>query len=104
MPRNKVKQRKKKLYERFAAMCEVPCEVVADIPVFVIRGRHEVEVAGCSGVREYGDSRVKLAVGRDIFTVTGDHLVLTDFRDNVLFIRGNIDGTFFGDEKEDASC
>lgn len=103
MPRNKVKQRKKKLYERLAAMCEVPCDVVSDIPVFVIRGRHEVEASGCSGVREYCDSRVVLAAGGDIFTVTGDHLVMTDFSDSVLFIRGNIDSAFFGCREEE-SC
>lgn len=104
MPRNKVKQRKKKLYERFAALCEVPEEFVADIPVFILRGRHEIEVAGCSGVREYSDGRIILSAGKERFTVTGDHLVLTDFRDNVLFIRGNIGGTFFGDGEEGGQC
>lgn len=98
MPRNKIKQRKKLLYERLSAMCEVPCDVVADIPVFVLRGRHEIEVEGCSGVREYSDSRIVLSAGRETFTVTGDHLILTDFRGGVLFVRGNICGTSFCEE------
>lgn len=98
MPR-KVKQRKKKLYERIATLCEVPEEFVANIPVFILRGRHEIEVAGCYGVREYSDTKIILSIGKECFAVSGDNLVLTDFRDNVLFIKGNIDGAFFCEEE-----
>lgn len=104
LPRDKIKQRKKKLYERIAALCEVPEDAVGNIPVFVIRGRHEIEVSGCSGVREYSDSRIVLSVGRESFTVTGDLLVLTDFRDNTLYVQGNIDSAYFGIGEGDSSC
>lgn len=98
------KLRKRKLYEIIAAMCEVPEDVVGSIPVFVLRGQHEMEVTGCSGVREYSEKTIILALGKELFTITGDALELTDFRDNVLYIRGNIAQMRFGAGEEDASC
>ena len=76
--------------------CEVPSDMVSNVPVFEIRGHHEIEITGCSGILEYNDKRIILTVGRDKFTVTGDSLVLSDFRDNVLFVRGNIKSASFG--------
>ena len=40
--------RRKKLYERIANLCEVEADVVATLPVFIIRGEHEIEVEGAA--------------------------------------------------------
>ncbi len=88
MPNKKCRQIK--LYERIAKLCEVPQNVVANIPIFVIRGKHEMEVTGCGGILEYDDNSIVLTVGRDKFTVKGKNLVLSDFRESVLYIRGDI--------------
>lgn len=97
---HKTKKRKRKLYEKIAALCEIPQESVADIPIFVIRGRHEVEVEGCTGILEYDSEKIVLAVdksGRGKFTVTGDMLTLNDFSNRLLFVRGNIASVSFVD-------
>ena len=86
----KNKKRRQKMYERIASFLEFPCDAVANVPVFVIRGRHEIEVSGCSGITEYSEKVISLTVGGNKFTVCGDSLELSDFRDSVLYIRGNI--------------
>lgn len=104
MPDNTMrKARKRRFYEILAAICEVPEEAVGRIPVFVLRGRHEAEIMGCSGIREYGDERIVLALEKEFVTITGDALELTDFRDRALYIRGNIAALTFG-ATEDGSC
>lgn len=87
---------RKKLYEKISALCELPQDIVSDIPVFIMRGRHEIEIDGCSGILEYDGTRVVVAIGRDKFTVTGSGLTLSDFRYRVLYIRGNIESANFG--------
>lgn len=102
--RKKYKNRRRRLYERLADFCEVPADMVSNVPVFVIRGHHEIEISGCGGILEYNDRRVILKVGRDKFTVTGESLALSDFRENVLFVRGNINSASFGVCGGDVDC
>jgi len=97
------KRRRRKIYEIIAAMCEISSDVVGKIPVFVLRGKHEMEVTGCVGVREYTEEKIILSIGKELFTVSGDSLELTDFREDVLYIRGNIAAMYFGTEDE-SSC
>ena len=91
-------KRRRKLYEILADLCEVPPETVTDIPVFVLRGKHELEIEGCTGVREYTAGRIVLAVKKELFTVTGEKLELTDFSGDTLYIRGVISGMKYGSE------
>ena len=44
---------------------------------------------------EYSDDMIVLSVGRDKLTVRGSCLELADFRDCVLYVRGNIDSASF---------
>lgn len=95
MPKNK--KRKRKLYEVIAEFCEIPQDAVRNLPVVTICGHHEIEVYGCSGIAVYEECRIILKLRSDYLTVTGDHLVLSDFRENILFVRGNITGASFGE-------
>ena len=98
--------RRKKLYERIAHLCEVDADIVAALPVFVIRGEHEIEVEGCRGILEYEPEKIVLSTKNGRFTALGKCLMLSDFRSGVLYIRGNIKATFFGDIApwEDETC
>lgn len=89
-------KRRRKLYERIAAICEVEQDYVSSVPVLTFHGRHEIEVDGCSGILEYGPERIVLALRGDRFTVVGDCLTLADFRSGVLYVRGNVKGAAFG--------
>ena len=95
-------ERQKKLYEILAAFCEVPQDVVADVSVFVIRGTHEIEISGCTGILTYDSEQIVLSVGKgkERFRILGDALMLSDFRDRVLYVRGNIRSASFGTETE----
>ncbi|MBE6625553.1 MAG: hypothetical protein E7628_00010 [Ruminococcaceae bacterium] len=89
--------RHKKLYERISHLCEVDADIVAALPVFIIRGEHEIEVEGCRGILEYEPEKVVLSVKNGRFTALGQCLTLSDFRSGVLYIRGNIKAAYFGD-------
>lgn len=93
---HKKNERPKKLYEILAAFCEIPQDVLADLPVFTIRGRHEIEISGCTGILTYDSHRIVLAIGKENFCICGDALLLSDFRDKVLYVRGNIRSAAFG--------
>ena len=97
-------KRPKKLYEIIAEFCEVPQEVVTSLPVFTIRGKHEIEITGCTGILTYDSQHIVLSFGegkrKECFCVTGDSLILTDFREKILYVRGNIHSASFGSEGE----
>ncbi len=94
-------QRKKeytrKLYEKISDVLDVPQDMVARVPVFIIRGRHEIEVCGCRGILEYGKEKVVLSMGKEMFCVMGKNLTLSDFRDDTLFVRGWIRSAEYAD-------
>ena len=98
-------ERQKKLYEMIADLCEVPQDIVKDIPIFTIRGKHEIEVSGCTGIRTYDSRRIVLTIGsgkeKECLCVSGDSLVLSDFREQILYVRGNIRSASFGAGGED---
>ncbi len=95
-------ERPKKLYEILADFFEVPQNIVWDIPVFTIRGKHEIEIIGCTGILTYDSQRIVLSIGRgrESFCVTGDSLILSDFREKVLYVRGNIRTASFAMDAE----
>ena len=93
---HKKNERQKKLYEIIAEFCEIPQEIVKDIPIFTIRGRHEIEITGCTGILTYDSRRIVLSAGKECFCITGDSLMLSDFRERILYVRGNIQSASFG--------
>ncbi len=73
-------------------------DMLARIPVVVVRGMREAEVFGCAGIFEYGGERVTLSLEGSLCTVTGEGLTLEDFQDGTLFVRGAIREVIFGEE------
>ncbi len=90
------KKRRRLPYEVLSEFLEIPADQAARIPVFVIRGKREIEVEGCTGILEYEPARIVLAVGRDRFTVEGRGLSLEGFSRGNLFVRGEIVSARFG--------
>jgi len=101
---DKPKERRRKLYEIISDICEIPPDTIFGIPTALLRGKHELEVTGCTGVKEYTDGRIVLAMDKEIMTVRGEMLELTDFFDNVILIRGNIVSVRYGEEGGDEAC
>ena len=87
---------RKRLYETAAEWMGAETDRIAPLPVFILRGRREIEASGCDGILEYGPERIVLSAKGEIFTVNGRGLTLEDFSDGELFVRGEIDGTSFG--------
>ena len=103
MRENTARGRRRLPYEYLAELFEVPADQAARLPVFVIRGKREIEVEGCTGILEYEPDRITLAVGngRERFTVRGRGLMLEDFSRGTLFVRGEIVSARFGCADED---
>ena len=100
---HKKNERPKKLYEILAAFCEMPQDIFAGLPVYTIRGRHEIEISGCTGILTYDSRCIVLSVGRESLYISGDALMLSDFCDNILYVRGNIRSVSF-EKGEDADA
>lgn len=96
--------RRRSVGERIASVLEVDRDVIARIPVITIRGKTETEIYGCRGILEYERNRIVLAVGEDHFTVRGEDLLLEDFRERSLYVRGKITSVTLGEVGEDRSC
>ncbi len=82
--------------ERLAGMFEVPREAISGCPIFIIRGRSEIEVSSCSGILEYSAKEVRLLLGGgDTVVILGENLILSDFRENTIYVRGHINSLGF---------
>ena len=75
-------------------------DLLARIPVIVVRAMREAEITGCAGILDYGPERVMLQMERDVWSLTGAGLTLEDFRDGTLAVRGLIRGIRLGREEE----
>lgn len=95
---HKKRKRSKKLYEILSEICEIPQDIIANIPVFTIRGTHEIEISGCNGILTYDSNHVivSLGNGKETFCVCGEELTLSDFRERILYIRGTVRSVTFG--------
>ncbi len=89
-------KRRKHLYEGLSQLLEMPQESLSSVPIFHMCGDNEMEITGCDGILEYTDEKIVLSAGKDKFTVTGNCLMLSDFRDKVLYVKGNIKSASFG--------
>ena len=76
-------------------------DLLARIPVFVVRGNREIEVKGCAGILEYDGERIALEMDGEICVVTGHGLTLGDFSEGFLCVRGEIGSLRFAEEEEE---
>ncbi len=96
--------RRRPIRERIASFLEVDSDVITSVPVITIRGKTETEIYGCRGILEYERNRIVLVVGEDYFTVCGENLLLEDFRENSLYVRGKIASVSLEKPGEASSC
>ena len=74
-------------------------EAMCSIPLFCIKGREEAEITGCRGILHYDEERVVVKTCGGAVTVTGSGLILSDFHNDVLLVRGRIDGVDLTERK-----
>ena len=98
MPEKKERRRPRSLGEAVASLFEVPLDAVVPMMVCTVRGRREVEAAGCGGILEYGPERVVLASDGGRVTITGRMLAIEDFQEGSILVRGEIDAVSFDEE------
>ena len=86
-----------KFVKKLSELMALPVDVMTGIPVFTLRGHEELEADGCTGILEYSPDRIVLIMKQEKMTVTGEGLLLTDFRNMTLLVQGNIRSVAFGE-------
>lgn len=65
-------------------------EFFADEPKIEMLGNREMIVDGCKGVVEYNETLIKLSLGENVLSLSGDNLIIKSFDSSVAVISGQI--------------
>lgn len=85
-------QRKRGFWEGALRRLDVPREALPFGYGMTVSGREAVTVNGCRRILTYGDTRIRLAVGRDeALCIEGGGLLCTAFRAGCVTVEGRID-------------
>ena len=98
--RNTEKTARKPAWQTVSDLTGAEGDLIARIPVFVVRGNREIEVEGCAGILEYDGERIVLETGAETCVVSGRGLTLGDFEDGFLRVRGEIGSICFAPEED----
>ena len=69
---------------------KIVSEFFVDEPKIEMLGNREMIVEGCKGVVEYGETLIKLSLGENVLSLSGDNLVIKSFDSSVAVITGLI--------------
>ncbi len=69
---------------------KIVSEFFVDEPKIEMLGNREMIVDGCKGVVEYGETLIKLSLGENVLSLSGDNLVIKSFDSSVAVITGLI--------------
>ena len=100
MREKRVRRPSRPLWQTAAEAVGAEGDLLARIPVIVVRAMREAEITGCVGILDYGPERVALQMEREVWVLTGEGLTLEDFRDGTITVRGLIRGMRLGGEEE----
>ncbi len=65
-------------------------EFFIDEPKIEMLGNREMIVDGCKGVVEYDETLIKLSLGDNVLSLSGDNLIIKSFDSSVAVISGQI--------------
>ena len=78
-----------------ADAAEFPADVVRGIPDVEIRGNGDCFVSGCLTILEYSEEMVKFDSGSVNVTVRGSGLLLSEFKNGSMRVKGEIASVSF---------
>ena len=78
-----------------ADAAEFPADVVRGIPDVEIRGNGDCFVSGCLTILEYSEEMVKFESGSVNVTVRGTGLLLSEFKNGSMRVKGEIASVSF---------
>ena len=65
-------------------------ELFADEPRIEMTGNREIIIDGCKGVVEYTENNIRISLGDNVVSLSGDDLVIQSFDNSVIIINGQI--------------
>ncbi len=74
---------------------KIVSELFTDEPRIEMLGNREMIIDGCKGVVEYDETLIKLSLGNNVISISGDDLVISSFDNNVAVISGQVCGISF---------
>lgn len=82
-----MKEKTKKIKEKFSDMMELPKELLLNISRITVLGNESVLVENYKGISEYGENVIRLSNKIDIF---GENLNVEEITDEEIMITGKI--------------
>lgn len=82
---------KKRKYNRFDKILELPQEVCSDIPKVIITGFDEMIIENFKGILEYEEFFVKINTHIGIININGFHLNLENMTNDDIKVTGKIE-------------
>ncbi|MBQ4645037.1 MAG: YabP/YqfC family sporulation protein [Clostridia bacterium] len=65
-------------------------EMFRDEPRIELTGNREVIIDGCKGVVEYTENNIRISLGENVLSLSGDNLLIQSFDNDVVIINGQI--------------
>ncbi len=65
-------------------------EMFVDEPRIEMAGNREIIIDGCKGVVEYTENNIRISLGENVLSLSGDNLLIQSFDNDVVIINGQI--------------
>lgn len=65
-------------------------EMFRDEPRIEMAGNREIIIDGCKGVVEYTENNIRISLGENVLSLSGDNLLIQSFDNDVVIINGQI--------------
>lgn len=65
-------------------------EMFRDEPRIEMSGNREIIIDGCKGVVEYTENNIRISLGENVLSLSGDNLLIQSFDNDVVIINGQI--------------
>ena len=66
----------KNIKRKFADALELPQEILLNLPLITITGRHTITIENYKGIIEYDEKSIRINTGDGILKISGENLLL----------------------------
>ena len=88
---------RKRIFEKISDAFELPGEVIADMPKFILSGNRRLHIEGHGGIIQYDRALIIVSAGTMILRIYGAELEITSMSTEELLIAGKINKFEFED-------
>lgn len=90
---------KKGIKERIAEICDMPKDIVMDLPRLVFLGNRELQINNYKGLLEYSTEVIRIATNNKQIIINGEDLHITRLLADTVFIGGKFSTVNFSSKR-----